>query len=94
MGLYITGMEMPKSGTYEVSIDTSADKTIMSVCARGEGGIGGVICCGVYEIIPVPPHGRLGDLDELEKRFKPVRANASAIITHNSPTIIPAEGYV
>ena len=64
-GVYIKGMEMPTSGTYEVSIDNSCgkDKTVMSLFVRGDGGI---ICCGCYEIVPVPAHGRLIDGDHLK----------------------------
>lgn len=78
MSLYITGIEMPKE-----------EPIIVKICPDGDvcGVRGGIIA----KAIPVPPHGRLGDLDELEKLFKSVRANASAIITHNSPTIIPAD---
>ena len=78
MSLYITGIEMPKE-----------EPIIVKICPDGDvcGVRGGIIS----QAIPVPPHGRLGDLDELEKLFKSVRANASAIITHNSPTIIPAD---
>ena len=64
MGVYIKGMEMPESGTYEVSIDSTngKDKTVMSLFVRGEGG---VICCGAYELVHVPPHGRPIDADAL-----------------------------
>lgn len=69
MGVYIEGMEMPTSGTYEVSIDNSygKDKTVMSLFVRGDGGL---ICCGCYEIVPVPPHGRLGDMDAIARKIR------------------------
>ena len=98
MAVLIKGMEMPESGTYEVSIDSAngKDKTVMSLFVRGEGGL---ICCGVYELIPVPPHGRLIDADALADSFDPSdfwnpdaedNCFAAVRIVHSASTIIPA----
>lgn len=93
MGVYIKGMEMPESGKYEVPIDNTKgkDKTVMSLFVRGEGGL---ICCGVYELVPVPPHGDLIDRDALGWSYINIRDDGMKIYTQraidNAPTIIPA----
>lgn len=53
MGVYIPGMEMPKE-----------EPIIVKICPDGDvcGVRGGIIA----KAIPVPPHGRLGDLDKLK----------------------------
>lgn len=44
-------------------------------------------------IVPLPKgHGRLGDLDALEKELAFDYAYAAAKVCHNAPTIAPAEG--
>ena len=53
MGIYIPGIEMPKDGCHH----------IICIYADGTVSTGGQ----VYKAVPVPPHGRLGDLDELHK---------------------------
>ena len=97
MSILIKGMEMPESGTYEVSIDSTngKDKTVMSLFVRGEGG---VICCGAYELVPVPPHGRLIDADEMRDEWLINGENEYVYDTNaflesidNQPTVIPAE---
>lgn len=104
MSILIKGMEMPESGTYEVSIDSTngKDKTVMSLFVRGEGG---VICCGAYELVHVPPHGDLIDRDAARETIKPWspedERNGCTIDTAKklmhtmlarAPTVIPAEG--
>lgn len=42
-------------------------------------------------LIPVPDHGRLGDLDRLEKELAFDYAYAAADICKAAPTIIPAD---
>lgn len=42
-------------------------------------------------LVPVPKHGRLGDLDRLEKELVFDYAYAAADICRAAPTIIPAE---
>ena len=63
MGIYIPGMEMP----------TNADMAPTAVWVYPNGSV--VVFKGngnmrqYTEAVPVPPHGRLGDLDKLEKHF-------------------------
>jgi hypothetical protein len=63
MGVYISGLEMPKDGRITLQIDSS----------------GGVYVVNKFSIISekyeksmtatwIQPHGRLGDLDELKKK--------------------------
>ena len=58
-GIYIKGMEMPWVEHQEIDIRHGADGKWYAI-DDGEW----------YEIIPVPDHGRLCDLDELIKAFK------------------------
>lgn len=49
-----------------------------------------------YQAVPVPPHGRLGDLDKLADNMRSATAGMEhrAIIMHEirrAPTILPAE---
>ena len=63
MGVYIKGMELPKPGKLVlVEIDENGD-----VFAAYDGGRTKL---AEYTAIPVPNHGRLGDLDELAKTFR------------------------
>ena len=59
-GVYIPGMEMP-TGDNHITLFLYPDRKVV-VC----GMLGPL---GHYEAIPVPEHGRLGDLDELFKRM-------------------------
>lgn len=77
-----------KSGAYYASVDIHDGEQPILILFKKYGDK--TIIVGQGEPVSTQPHGRLGDLDELEKHFKSVRANASAIITHNSPVIIPA----
>ncbi len=67
MNILIKGMEMPKSGVYEISIDNTSgrDKTVMTVYKRKDNGF--IHVFGSYELVPVPPHGRLIDAGTLQK---------------------------
>lgn len=105
MGVYIKGMEMPKTGCYFVRVDNSngEDKTVITV-ARRIGNTDARYIIGFYELVPVPPHIRLlwdkhvietfsdAILAEAEKTGK-VRATSNEIIAVVSavPTVIPAE---
>jgi hypothetical protein len=60
MGIYINGMEMPK--TYPVTVTIYPDGRVLSETV-GAKDIHG-------EAVPVPPHGRLVDADALIKVFK------------------------
>jgi len=84
MGVYIKDMEMPVIAT-EWSIRRAADGRWYAV-ADGEW----------HELVPVPPHGRLGDLDKLADNMRSTTAGMEhrAIIMHEirrAPTILPAE---
>lgn len=107
MGVYIEGIEMPKSCEF---------------CpCRTADAFGGLGCQATGYIplrkvnqnrpdwcplVPVPPHGRLGDLDKLEQMFADIdnapfsgfdgedpfySAADAAQIIRLSPTVIPAE---
>ena len=52
VGIYIKGMEIPKGDS-------------MIVAIRPDGMIEDVMGCYVGKAVPVPPHGRLGDLDRI-----------------------------
>ena len=97
MDILIKGMDMPESGVYEISIDNTneRDKTIMTVYKREDDGF--IHVFDSYEIISVPPHGRLIDADELMKRcvMLPMDGGNLSIIymsyLRNAPTVIEAE---
>ena len=96
MGVYIKGMEMPTAEQGIRTINIYADGVVTNYAEEAIG-----------KAVPVPPHGRLGDLDELEKTFRedadaewnrfacPVNwADAFddvADMIADAPTIIPAE---
>jgi len=106
MGVYIKGMEMPTTGLYFVSVDNAGgrDKTVVTV-ERMLGNRDARQIVGSFELVPVPPHGRLGDLDELYASLKKwliqnrhsmteatrvwIRGVLEGIAA--APTIIPAE---
>lgn len=86
MGVYIN-MEMPKS-FINVRIYSDGRVISQSFSKFGEQ---------IATAIPVPPHGRLGDLDKLADNMRSATAGMEhrAIIMHEIrrvPTIIPAEG--
>lgn len=98
MSLYIPGMEMPKTGTYILSVDNSGtEKSVFTIANRGAGG--NIVVHQISEAIPVPPHGRLIDADKLEKEGWSLRRYLhskdgcciEAILINKLPTIIPAE---
>jgi len=108
MAVYIPGMEMPPR----------CGRCDMRVAMYDDGEFDHYECCIVAAIIdnmgerlpdcpvvPVPPHGRLGDLDKLEQMFVDIdnapysgfdgsepfySAEDAAQIIRLSPTIIPA----
>lgn len=63
MGLYIPGLEMPSGGYRTVEITFDADGYPMALADGGD----------VFDVIPVPPHGRLGDLDAFFEDFPEMR---------------------
>lgn len=95
MGVYID-MEMPKNGSsIQIAIDDdgkvypSVEKCILKMSS-------------IAKAVPVPPHGRLGDLDRLAKEVKDMvnefpqdsigaeRYRLFAEFIRTAPTIIPA----
>lgn len=93
MGVYISGIKLPKDepGAFQV--------IVMYVGADGKLR---AECEGTHEVVPVPPHGRLIDADELETVMSEGIAPSvkDGGFTHpfdiiravaNAPTIIPAE---
>ena len=94
MSILIKGMEMPKDGDKVYMITFSDGKA----CASDKP-------FEWHEVVPVPPHGRLGDLDELHAHLTEwylqnrsglypteamyIRAMLAGIA--DAPTIIPAE---
>ena len=90
MGVYIKGMEMPKAGAYicELGVldENTAVLTINTPIDEPQRS---------YRLVPVPPHGRLGDLDELKTAFpcgESIRTESVRATIDHMPTIIEAEG--
>ena len=61
MGVYIEGMEMPK-GCAGCPIDSDSCELWTQLPATSLSNTRHEDC----PLVPVPPHGRLGDLDEME----------------------------
>lgn len=77
--ILIRGMEMPKEPT-PLTLYPDGRWNDYTDGANGE-------------FLPLPErHGRLGDLDALEKELAFDYAYAAAKVCHNAPTVIPAEG--
>lgn len=66
MGIYIKGMEMPTDDMKNIMI--LADGRVFQFSGYGNPKPLGTA-------VPVPPHGRLGDLDELSKKIEHDRYN-------------------
>ena len=90
MGVYIEGMKMPKEGEHPLWIALHSDGTVEYNANKGDGW-------QMTTAVPVPPHGRLGDLDALAESvrnpgiFPPVVSSEVLAFLRNAPTIIPAE---
>lgn len=95
MGVYIKGMEMPTTGLYFVSVDNTGgeDKTVATVERMlGNRDVRQIV--GSFELIPVPPHGRLIDADAVTEQFWDGQAYFTDAIKRKlktAPTIISAE---
>ena len=106
MGVYID-VEMPKEGFVEILIrdDGTVQQTGQSYRIDGTDYYTPYIgeMPVMYKAVPVPPHGRLGDLDNLRKKFETIcdRYDAGIISVGvcmnlmlqaviSAPTIIPA----
>ena len=93
MGVYIPGVEMPADGN-ETIIRIQSDGTVLDQYGHHLG----------LKALFVPEHGRLGDLDELEKLFLKAGENhkgigglmtgRAALCVREMPTIIPASKEV
>ena len=95
MAVLIEGMEMPKGN----------DELRLIIRSNGQVIISHKTYYEETEAVPVPPHGRLGDLDKLEQMFADIdhapysgfdgiepfySAEDAAQIIRLAPTIIPA----
>ena len=98
MGVYIKGMEMPKGKPICIIIDPVGQARRYDLNDDKYTGD------ELFEAIPVPPHGRLGDLDALLGEINKIcdRRDAGIIsdlaclqqllsAVRHAPTIIPAE---
>ena len=102
MGIYIPNMEMPKpklaDTVYDAYIIVSPNGHAAIVVDNEDG-----MDSTEYPLVPVPPHGRLGDLDALKERVTKrlyssnhgsmAEAYYAALIDliDTAPTIIPAD---
>ena len=87
MSVYIKGMEMPTNEPLLVKINP--DGSVSTTARNGYKK---------YTAVPVPEHGRLGDLDALEAKCTDEKGSyfgyEAAIIggaVSSAPTIIPAD---
>ncbi|MBR3587358.1 MAG: hypothetical protein IKO00_15160 [Oscillospiraceae bacterium] len=88
MGVYIKGMEMPRSCFYCPFQHKSTTECLLTHKVYNWGLTTPPSDC---PLIPVPPHGRLGDLDALMKLEVVPSDNWVFRAIDNAPTIIPAE---
>lgn len=88
--ILIHGMEMPKDiepGLVIEFADGIDGKRYARLWHYRHGGL-----TEWLEAIPVPPHGRLGDLDELEAEMRRKTNERFCVnMVCDAPTIIPAE---
>ena len=87
--LLIRGMEMPKAQFQKSSTLYHVEGTIFVYHdgkARAELSVDYKERKS-YPLVPVPPHGRLGDLDEMEKKYSQCLVGDAYGLM---PTIIPA----
>ena len=94
-GIYIPGMEMPNT-CYDCPFQI--DECFGSIKCRYAKTWGSYSSRAVdCPLIPVPDHGRLGDLDELEQAMRNRkhfvgRLSDPDCLVADAPTIIPADG--
>ncbi len=95
MGVYIKGMEMPKS-CYKCDMRRRDGMDIVCPIAHERFSIADV---NILEyrldncpLVPVPPHGRLGDLDELAKRVKDEGRNQAEYYADRYHPVVMAYG--
>lgn len=89
-GIYIPGIEMPNGGTIKIEIGYDADGHQMAMTEDYK----------VYDVIPVPDHGRLVEEDTAyDKIAEEAGEEAGNYVDmdvvgkglENTPTIIPAD---
>ena len=83
MGVYIKNMEMPEDGAYWCEIGVAGE--IATITIHGEDRKS-------FRLVPVPPHGRLIDADELAFYVMDASTAEQALtMIDDAPTIIEAE---
>ena len=103
MSVLINGMEMPKETYAHCMLIKDIDGSVqLHVCTKNSEDVSE---WEFYDLVPVPPHGRLGDLDRLEQMFVDIdnapysgfdgeepfySAEDAAQIIRLAPTVIPA----
>lgn len=98
MSILIKGMEMPKS-CLNCFLSRSGCRAVLKRMRAMEAGtwIPANYRHDDCPLVPVPPHGRLGDLDALFKQvtmdehFSVLEAMYVQSLISNAPTIIPAD---
>ncbi len=87
MSVLIRGMEMPKDGVYWCEIGVADDIAMITIHGEDRKS---------FHLVPVPPHGRLADLDKIENEIAQLSpegymTGGIRLILDSAPTIIPAE---
>lgn len=103
MGVYIKGMEMPKTCNdcplHELFFAFGKQNIVCSPTGHALGGIDEKHLkesrnAGYCPLIEIPPHGRLGDLDELKTAFpcgESIRTESVRATIDHMPAIIQAD---
>ena len=99
MSIYIKGMKIPKVGVYTCELDVLDENTAVLTIYTPIDELQ-----RSYQLTPIPEgHGRLGDLDELERKINGARIRAMQDGQDTNPywecgdiiaseqTIVPAE---
>ena len=104
MGVYIEGFQLPeKSDMYYVKVECEAGKNPMATIWRKD--LMGEMSFGAYEVIPVPPHGRLIEDVAVREQIDEWLDSVGDVVVgrglsyygellgciEDAPTIIPAE---
>ena len=89
MGIYIKGMEMPEKTYAHCMLIKDIDGSVqLHVCTKNSEEISE---WEVYDLVLVPPHGRLIDADELESQCDEPYWCVWRSDIDAAPTIIEAE---
>ena len=99
MSVLVKDMKMPTTGLYFVGVDDAGgrDKTVVTVERMlGNRDVRQIV--GSFELVPVPPHGRLIDADALISQCKDEKGSyysfQSAVVgdaVESASTVIEAE---